>query len=61
MGKSENSGFFTNKFRMWLESWYMQTTNWPYLGMWLLKVKIISLKSFNNLDLHLKLWLVSDL
>ena len=42
-GKSENSGFFRDYSSLWPESWYMQTTNWVYEGMWVLKVKVISL------------------
>ena len=43
MGKIENSGFFRHYCSQWPESWLMQKTNWVYEGMWVLKVKVISL------------------
>ena len=39
----KNSGFFRDDCSLWPESWWMQTTNGGYEGMWVLKVRLISL------------------
>ena len=40
IGKSENSGCFSNYCSKWPESGLEQTSNWIYEGIWVLKVKV---------------------